>query len=292
MRQLRPRQGIHRKHFPQERFSALSGFELLKINWASSKSFGLIGHFGKSNYNPRQTQSASPLEAFSKMGLRAVPATPFAPASSSNSNQSARFPVVHIDRIYTRSGDHGETGLGDGQRVSKLHPRIVAGGSVDETNCAIGTAIAAGACEELTLVLKSLQQFLFDLGADLCVPKPADGPDPLPARIGESHVQLLEAMIDRFTTRLEPLRSFILPGGSPTAAALHLARAICRRAELDVLRLQSADAVSSSLLIALNRLSDLLFVLARIANNDGRTDILWNPGIGLSTTLAADAVTP
>lgn len=191
--------------------------------------------------------------------------------------------MVHIDRIYTRSGDQGETGLGDGQRVSKLHPRIIAGGSVDETNCAIGTAIAAGAGDELTLVLKSLQQFLFDLGADLCVPVPTAGPDPLPSRIAPLHVQTLERLIDRFTERLEPLRSFVLPGGSPTAAALHLARSICRRAELDVLRLQVNDEVSPSLVIALNRLSDLLFVLARIANNDGRTDILWNPGIGLSS---------
>lgn len=191
--------------------------------------------------------------------------------------------MVHIDRIYTRSGDQGETGLGDGQRVSKLHPRIVAGGSVDETNCAIGAAISAGASDELTLVLKSLQQFLFDLGADLCVPAPADGPDLLPSRINDVHVQTLESLIDRFTARLEPLRSFILPGGSPTAAALHLARSICRRAELDVLRLQATEEVSASLVIALNRLSDLLFVLARIANSDGRTDILWNPGIGLSS---------
>lgn len=191
--------------------------------------------------------------------------------------------MVHLDRIYTRSGDKGQTGLGDGQRVSKLHPRIVAGGSVDETNCAIGTAIAAGANDELTRVLKSLQQFLFDLGADLCVPVPAEGPDPLPSRINESHVQILENLIDRFTDRLEPLRSFILPGGSPTAAALHLARSICRRAELDVLRLPDNNAASSSLLKALNRLSDLLFVLARIANDDGRTDVVWNPGIGLSS---------
>ena len=189
--------------------------------------------------------------------------------------------MVHIDRIYTRSGDQGQTGLGDGQRVSKLNPRIVAGGSVDETNCAIGTAVSAGASDELTAVLKSLQQFLFDLGADLCVPVPAEGPDPLPSRINDGHVQTLEKLIDRFTARLEPLRSFILPGGSPTAAALHLARSICRRAELDVLRLQATEEVSSPVVIALNRLSDLLFVLARIANDDGRTDVLWNPGIGL-----------
>ncbi|MFN9719806.1 MAG: cob(I)yrinic acid a,c-diamide adenosyltransferase [Planctomycetota bacterium] len=189
--------------------------------------------------------------------------------------------MVHIDRIYTRSGDHGETSLGNGDRVSKLHPRIIAGGAIDETNCAIGTAIAAGNIDELEELLRSIQQLLFDIGADLCVPIPTHEPDPLPVRTNNSQVAQLEALIDRFTARLQPLRSFILPGGTAAAASLHLARAICRRAELDVLKLQATEPINPMIVIALNRLSDLLFVLARIANQDGRLDVLWSPGRGL-----------
>ncbi len=192
--------------------------------------------------------------------------------------------MVHIDRIYTRSGDRGETGLGDGSRVSKLNSRIVAGGSVDETNCAVGVAIAAGASAEVATVLIALQQFLFDLGADLCVPLPVEGPDPLPCRISQAHVETLEGLIDRFTEQLEPLKSFVLPGGHPSAAALHLARSICRRAEIDVLRLHETQPLNGSLLVALNRLSDLLFVLARVANSYGTSDVLWEPGNGLMNT--------
>lgn len=189
--------------------------------------------------------------------------------------------MVHIDRIYTRSGDEGQTGLGNGERVSKVHPRIVAGGSVDETNSAIGLALAHGPSEEISSVLVALQQFLFDLGADLCVPKPQDAPDPLPNRITHEHVARLERLIDHFSARVGPLTSFVLPGGNVTAASLHLARGICRRAEVDVLRLHATTPVNPSLLISLNRLSDLLFVLARAANNNGLTDVLWKPGHGL-----------
>lgn len=190
--------------------------------------------------------------------------------------------MVHLDRIYTRGGDQGETSLGNGRRVSKLDPRIEAGGSVDELNCSLGVAAAATPSEPLHKVLMALQQFLFDLGADLCVPLPEAGErDLLPGRIGERHVQQLESLIDRFNDRLSPLTSFILPGGTPAAAGLHLARAICRRAERDVLRLQNVERLNSNLLIALNRMSDLLFVLARSANDEGRGDVLWQGGRGL-----------
>ncbi len=186
--------------------------------------------------------------------------------------------MVRLDRIYTRGGDGGMTSTGGGQRVSKLHARIVAGGSVDETNCALGVAIAAGTTDELLEVLSELQQFLFDLGADLCVPLPHDGKsDPLPTRLSKDDATHLEQLIDRFAERQAPLNSFVLPGGSPAAAQLHLARSVCRRAELDVLRLQETEPLNPALAICLNRLSDLLFVLARAANNDGRNDVLWTP---------------
>jgi cob(I)alamin adenosyltransferase len=186
--------------------------------------------------------------------------------------------MVRIDRIYTRGGDGGMTSTGDGQRVSKLDARIVAGGSVDETNCAIGVAISAGTTEELSTVLRELQQFLFDLGADLCVALPANGqPDLLNTRLSNCDVEHLEQIIDRFAERQAPLNSFILPGGSLAAAQLHLARSICRRAELDVLRMQETTPLNPAISICLNRLSDLLFVLGRAANNDGRNDVLWEP---------------
>ena len=184
--------------------------------------------------------------------------------------------MVRLDRIYTRGGDGGMTSTGDGTRVSKLHARIVASGSVDETNCAIGVAMSVGATAEVTEVLRGLQQFLFDLGADLCVPLPVAGqPDLLKTRLSSGDAEHLERLIDRFTERQAPLNSFILPGGSQAAAQLHLARSVCRRAELDVLRMQETEPLNSAIAICLNRLSDLLFVLARAANDDGRNDVLW-----------------
>jgi cob(I)alamin adenosyltransferase len=186
--------------------------------------------------------------------------------------------MVRLDRIYTRGGDGGMTSTGGGQRVSKLNARIVAGGSVDETNCMLGAAIAAGTTDELLEVLSELQQFLFDLGADLCVPLPQKGEsDPLPTRLSRDDATHLERLIDRFADRQAPLNSFVLPGGSPAAAQLHLVRSVCRRAELDVLRLQETEPLNPAVSICLNRLSDLLFVLARAANDDGRNDILWTP---------------
>ena len=139
-------------------------------------------------------------------------------------------------------------------------------------------AISAGASAELNVILIGLQQFLFDLGADICVPLPAEGQsDLLSSRISVQDAEHLEQLIDRFTERQAALNSFVLPGGSPAASHLHFARSVCRRAELEVLRLQDAVAVNSAIAICLNRLSDLLFVLARAANDDGRNDVLWQP---------------
>ena len=147
-----------------------------------------------------------------------------------------------------------------------------------QANCAIGVAISAGVPPELKDVLTDLQQFLFDLGADLCVALPADGqPDLLKARISHDDAESLERLIDRFTDRQKPLNSFVLPGGSAAASQLHLARAVCRRAELDVFQAMESEPLNPAVAICLNRLSDLLFVLARAANDDGKNDLLWKP---------------
>ena len=183
--------------------------------------------------------------------------------------------MVYLDRIYTRSGDAGETSRGDGSRVPKPSLRIVAYGSVDELNATIGAARAATG-EEIAANLATIQNDLFDVGADLCVPA-ADGDDKS-LRVTPEQVSWLENTIDTFTDRLAPLTSFVLPGGSPAAAALHQARTVCRRAEIEVLRLSEHETVNDQVIIYLNRLSDLLFVVARSANNDGRDDVLWVPG--------------
>ena len=183
--------------------------------------------------------------------------------------------MVYLDRIYTRSGDAGETSLGDGSRVPKTSLRIVAYGSVDELNATIGAARAATG-EEIAANLATIQNDLFDVGADLCVPA-ADGDDKS-LRVTPEQVSWLENTIATFTARLEPLTSFGLPGGSPAAAALHQARTVCRRAEIEVLRLSEHETVNDQVIIYLNRLSDLLFVVARSANDDGRDDVLWVPG--------------
>ena len=186
--------------------------------------------------------------------------------------------MVHLDRIYTRSGDEGQTGLADGSRVSKLDDRIVAGGSVDETNSCLGLAASFCESESVLDVLHSTQQQLFDLGADLSFPWPdAEGDVKIP-RIGARHVEWLERQIDAFNEDVEPLKSFVLPGGCQLAGALHVARSVCRRAEIDVLRLSEDTQLNPQIRIYLNRLSDLLFVLARHSNNQGRDDVLWEPG--------------
>ena len=188
--------------------------------------------------------------------------------------------MVKLNKIYTRTGDNGSTGLGDGARVGKDALRVEAFGTVDEANAAIGMARlhTAGSC--LDPILGRIQNDLFDLGADLCTP---DRGKPLgyePLRIVAEQVKRLESEIDTLNTRLKPLNSFILPGGTPAAAALHLARTITRRAERLMVALARLpeEAVSQPALQYVNRLSDLLFVAGRIANDDGRGDILWKPG--------------
>ncbi len=188
--------------------------------------------------------------------------------------------MVYLSRIYTKSGDAGETGLGDGHRVAKDHPRVEAYGSVDELNAVLGLLVTTCPdCAESELV-RTIQNDLFDVGADLCVPLPPPG-TPEPAyqlRILPSQSARLEAAIDRLNETLEPLRSFILPGGTPAAAWLHLARTVCRRAERAVVSLTHVEAINPDALIYLNRLSDFLFVLGRVANGGGKADVLWVPG--------------
>lgn len=192
--------------------------------------------------------------------------------------------MVKLDRIYTRGGDRGETSLGDGTRVAKHGPRIAALGDVDEANAALGLARAAleNAEEEeeengLVQILAEVQNDLFDLGADLAVPEREGTGDRLRIRSGQ--VARIEAEIDVINGGLSPLRSFVLPGGSEAAARLHFARAVVRRAERSVAALAAAEAVNPQVLAYLNRLSDLLFVMARTANDDGALDIPWQPGL-------------
>lgn len=189
--------------------------------------------------------------------------------------------MVYLNRIYTKSGDTGETGLGDGARVPKTHPRIVAYGCVDELNSSIGVALALGQLERtMQERLQRVQNDLFDVGADLCVPETDLAPEHPPLRVQASQIVRLERWIDEHTDRLSPLTSFILPGGATGAALLHLARTICRRSEIEVLRLAATTHVNEQVMIYLNRLSDLLFVMARGANDEGRGDVLWTPGQG------------
>lgn len=188
--------------------------------------------------------------------------------------------AVHITRVYTKVGDNGTTALGDGARVAKTDPRLAAYADVDETNAAIGVAVALGGLdEELVAVLRGVQNDLFDVGADLCAPIVANPKYP-PLRITEVYVERLEEWCDDFNSRLGKLDSFILPGGTAGAALLHVARTVSRRAERSAWRLIEADGDRTNKLAAkyLNRLSDLLFVLSRVANPDG--DVLWQPGGG------------
>ncbi|MBO2448147.1 cob(I)yrinic acid a,c-diamide adenosyltransferase [Actinomadura barringtoniae] len=193
-------------------------------------------------------------------------------------------PVV-LSRIYTRTGDDGTTALGDASRTAKTDPRLAAYADVEEANAAIGVAIALGSLPEpLAALLTRLQNDLFDVGADLCAPVVAD-PEYPPLRIDESYVDFLEEACDTHNAELEPLRSFILPGGSPGAALLHVARTVSRRAERSAWAAIEAHGVAPEAdggvnpLTAryLNRLSDLLFILCRVANA-GHGDILWKPG--------------
>lgn len=183
--------------------------------------------------------------------------------------------AIHLTRIYTKTGDDGTTGLGDLSRVPKTDPRIAAYADVDETNAALGVALALGElAADVVAVLTRVQNELFDVGADLSTPGVGD--DRL--RVTDDYVERLEGACDAFNERLGKLESFILPGGTPGAALLHQARTVARRAERSVWALLDVDAARTNRLTAryLNRLSDLLFILARVANPDG--DVLWHPG--------------
>jgi cob(I)alamin adenosyltransferase len=182
---------------------------------------------------------------------------------------------VRLTKIYTRGGDAGETSLGDGARVSKLDARIAAYGTVDELNSALGVALAAGCPDDMRAVLGRVQNELFDLGADLSVPLEREAR----LRVSQQQVDALEHDCDRFNAELPELKSFVLPGGSEAAARLHVARTICRRAEREALTASGVFAVNPLALVYLNRLSDLLFILARAANADaGHEEPLWRPG--------------
>ncbi len=184
--------------------------------------------------------------------------------------------MVKLTKIYTGGGDGGETSLGSGRRLAKHEPRIEACGAVDEANAAIGIA-RTDAPDDAQVILKLVQNDLFDLGADLTMPESdRHGEDAM--RITTGHVERLEQSIDEWNAGLAPLDSFVLPGGSRGSAGLHFARTVVRRAERAVTALNEADPVRPQVIAYLNRLSDLLFVLARHANDRGREDVLWKPG--------------
>lgn len=184
--------------------------------------------------------------------------------------------MVKLDRIYTRGGDRGETSLGDGTRVPKTAPLVRAYGAVDEANAAIGLVRLHTRGED-DRVLARIQNDLFDVGSDLCVPV---GTERSALRVIDAQVTWLEAQIDRMNDDLTPLTSFVLPGGTPASAAMHLARTITRRAERETIEAAGPDGagVNPVVIRYLNRLSDLLFVQGRFLNDRGRADVLWVPG--------------
>ncbi len=189
--------------------------------------------------------------------------------------------MVVLNRIYTRTGDAGDTALGDGRRVPKNAARVNAYGTVDELNAFVGLArLEVGDDDDMNDALSRIQNDLFDLGADLCRPdmgRDAEADHP-PLRMVAAQVERLEIEIDAMNAGLEPLRSFILPGGTPLAAQLHVCRTIARRAERLAVALAAEEEVNPAAIRYLNRLSDWFFVAARVANNGGRDDILWVPG--------------
>ncbi len=187
--------------------------------------------------------------------------------------------MVVLSKIYTKTGDAGETALGNGARVAKHSMRVTAYGTVDEVNATVGLA-RLQATGEMDAQLSRIQNDLFDIGADLCRPdmeKDAEAEYP-PLRVTEDQVLRLEGEIDAMNAALEPLRSFVLPGGSALAAHLHLCRTVARRAERLTVELATMEAVNPAAVKYLNRLSDWFFVASRIANNDGKDDVLWVPG--------------
>ncbi len=194
--------------------------------------------------------------------------------------------MVVLNRIYTKTGDGGTTALGSGERVAKTSPRIAAYGTVDETNAQIGmvrihlAGHLSGADKTVDDMLLRVQNDLFDLGADLCVPDRGEKLTYEPLRMTEAQVKRLENEIDLMNSELQPLKSFILPGGTPAAAALHVARTVSRRAEREMVELASLpdEQVSAAALKYINRLSDFLFVAGRHVNDHGKADVLWVPG--------------
>lgn len=190
--------------------------------------------------------------------------------------------MVVLNKIYTRTGDDGTTALGTGERVSKSAQRVIVYGTVDETNAMIGLARAhlLQAYAEVDAKLARVQNDLFDLGADLCVPERNAGRARSALRISEAQVARLEHDIDELNAELDPLRSFVLPGGSAAAAALHVARTVCRRAEREMIALAAdpGEPVGTAARKYINRLSDFLFVASRYVNDKGRSDVLWVPG--------------
>src|ERR1700722_1332444 len=189
--------------------------------------------------------------------------------------------MVKLNKIYTRTGDDGTTGLGTGERRKKYDLRIAAYGTIDEVNAAIGLArLHTSDDASLDAALSRIQNDLFDVGADLCTPGEGKGPGGARLTVTEKQVTWLESEIDRLNADLEPLRSFVLPGGSAAAAYLHLARTVCRRAERLVAELKdkAGESVTGEVLKYVNRLSDFLFVASRYVNGKGADDVLWQPG--------------
>ena len=189
--------------------------------------------------------------------------------------------MIVLNKIYTRTGDKGMTALGTGDRVAKHNVRVETYGTTDEVNSVLGVArLHAGNTPEIDIALSRIQNDLFDLGADLCFPESDEPLDYEPLRVTDTQVDWLETEIDRLNGDLEPLNSFILPGGTPLAAHLHHARTVSRRAERLCVALGEAEPgkVSDAVLKYLNRLSDYLFVAARWCNEKGRADVLWTPG--------------
>ena len=184
--------------------------------------------------------------------------------------------MVQLTRIYTRGGDRGKTSLGDGTRVPKHDRRVDAYGAVDEANSCIGLARLHTEGEP-DVMLSRIQNDLFDVGADLCTPE-KEAPEYPPLRVTDAQVERLEREIDRMNADLAPLKSFVLPGGSPAGAYLHLARTVARRAERGITELAEAEQINTAALRYVNRLSDHLFVLARWVNDRGAGDVLWVPG--------------
>jgi cob(I)alamin adenosyltransferase len=188
--------------------------------------------------------------------------------------------VVTLNRIYTRAGDTGETSLASGKKVSKADLRVEAYGAVDETNACLGLArLHTAGSTDLDAMLGRIQNELFDLGADLATPPKSGEVEGQVLRMSEAQTRRLESEIDAFNSQLPELQSFILPGGTAAAAALHLARTVCRRAERETVRLmQAGEPVSGPALRYLNRLSDWLFVAARVANEHGAAEVFWQSG--------------